>query len=187
MLLDIIVAIVIALGFYLGYSRGLIKTLFDSLSLIIGIIAALKLSPIVINILQEIIKTSPAVSFLLGIVLTFIGVMALIRFLGKKLEEMLEAVHINFINKLAGGALQGLFFAYILSLGLWLINTLNVLNQQTKTASITYSLLEPLPQKGKAVFTALKPVFQGFWNKTLEAMDSINGNNDKQTPPPSKH
>ena len=114
MLLDIIVAIVVSLGFYLGYTRGLIKTVFDSLSLIIGILAALKLSPIVINILEEIIKTSPAVSFLLGVVITFIAVMDIIRFIGKKLEDMLEAVNINFINKLAGGAVQGLFFAYIL-------------------------------------------------------------------------
>ncbi len=175
MLLDIIVAIVISLGFYLGYTRGLIKTVFDSLSLVIGILAALKLSPIVINILQGIIKTSPAISFLLGVVLTFIGVMALIRFAGKKLEDMLEAVHINFINKLAGGAVQGLFFAYLLSLAFWLLNSLNVINPQTKSASLTYSLLEPLPEKGKAVFSALKPVFKGFWDKTVEAMDGIKG------------
>jgi len=174
MLLDIIVAIVVSLGFYLGYSRGLIKTVFDSLSLVVGILAALKLSPIVISILQEIIKTSPAVSFLLGVVITFIGVMALIRFIGRKMEDMLEAVNINFINKLAGGAIQGLFFAYILSMALWLVNSLNVLKPEVKAASITYPLLEPLPEKGKAVFTSLKPVFKGFWDKTVEAMDSIN-------------
>lgn len=175
MLIDLFVAVVIALGFYLGYTRGLIKTVFDSLSLVIGILAALKLSPVVISILQEIIKTSPAITFILGVVITFIGVMALIRFLGRKLEDMLEAVNINFINKIAGGALQALFFAYLLSLGLWLINNLNVLNPATKSASITYPLLEPLPEKGKAVFTSIKPLFKGFWDKTVEAMDSING------------
>lgn len=176
MLLDIIVAIVVSLGFYLGYTRGLIKTVFDSLSLVVGILAALKLSPIIISILQEIIKTSPAVTFLLGVVITFIGVMALIRFIGKKMEDMLEAVNINFINKLAGGAVQGLFFAYILSMAIWLVNSLNVLKPEVKAASITYPLMEPLPEKGKAVYTSLKPVFKGFWDKTVEAMDSINKN-----------
>lgn len=175
MLIDLFVAIVIALGFYLGYSRGLIKTVFDSLSLVIGILAALKLSPIMINILQEIIKTSAAITFILGVVITFIAVMALIRFLGRKLEDMLEAVHINFVNKIAGGILQGLFFAYLLSLSLWLINTLSVLNPETKAASITYPMLEPLPEKGKAVFTSIKPLFKGFWDKTVEAMDGIKG------------
>jgi uncharacterized membrane protein required for colicin V production len=48
MILDLIVAIVITVGFYLGYSRGLIKTVFNSLSLIIGIIAALKISPLML-------------------------------------------------------------------------------------------------------------------------------------------
>lgn len=182
MLLDIIVAIVVSLGFYLGYTRGLIKTVFDSLSLVIGILAALKLSPIVINILDEIIKTSPAVSFLLGVVITFIAVMAIIRFIGKKLEDMLEAVNINFINKLAGGAVQGLFFAYILSLAIWLVDSLKVLKPEVKAASITYSLLQPLPEKGKAVFTSLKPIFQGFWDKTVDAMDGIKEKNNEDSP-----
>lgn len=180
MLLDVIVAIVVSLGFYLGYSRGLIKTVFDSLSLVVGILAALKLSPIVIGILQEIIKTSPAVSFLLGVVITFIAVMALIRFVGKKMEDMLEAVNINFVNKVAGGVVQGLFFAYILSLALWLVNSLNVLKPEVKAASITYALLEPLPEKGKAVFASLKPIFKGFWDKTVEAMDGIKEHKAKE-------
>lgn len=183
MILDLIVAIVVALGFYMGYSRGLIKTVFDSLSVVIGILAALKLSPYVIGLLQSIISTSPAIIFLVGVVITFILVMALIRFVGRKLESLLEAININFINKIAGGALQGLFFAYILSLGLWLVNSLNVLNADIKSASMTYSLLEPLPEKGKAVFVSLKPVFKNFWDKTVEAMDSIK--KEEPTPQPS--
>jgi membrane protein required for colicin V production len=181
MLLDVIVAIVVTLGFYLGYSRGLIKTVFDTLSLIIGVVAALKLSPIVINMIGGIIKMSPAITFLVGIVLTFIGVMALIRFVGKKLEDLLSAVNINFVNKLAGGALQAIFFAYLMSLFLWLLSSIQVLSPETKAASITYSALEPLPEKGKKVFTSLKPVFQGFWDKTLEAMDSIKGTKSDET------
>ncbi|MFZ1704056.1 MAG: CvpA family protein [Saprospiraceae bacterium] len=181
MILDVFVAIVVSLGFYLGYSRGLIKTVFDSLSLVVGILAALKLSPIVINILQSFLKISPAMTFLLGVVITFIGVLALIRYFGKKIEAMLEAVNINFINKIAGGAIQGIFFAYLLSLTFWLLTTINVLSPTVKQASITYSLLEPLPEKGKKVFTAMKPIFQGFWDKTLEAMDAIKEKSNNPT------
>lgn len=182
MTLDVIVAIVVSLGFYLGYSRGLIKTVFDSLSLIIGILAALKLSPIVINILQSFLKISPAFTFLLGVVITFIVVLGLIRYFGKKIEHMLEAVNINFINKIAGGTLQALFFAYLLSLGFWLLTTIKVLSPEVRQASITYSLLETLPEKGKKVFEKLKPVFQGFWNKTLEAMDNVKEKSASEKP-----
>ena len=68
---------------------------------------------------------------------------------------------------------------------LWLINSLNVLNPEAKAASITYPMLEPLPEKGKAVFTAMKPMFKGFWDKTLETMDSIKGG-DKENERNSK-
>ncbi|MBL0081067.1 MAG: CvpA family protein [Saprospiraceae bacterium] len=40
MTIDIITVIVVAFGFYLGYQRGLIKTVFDTLSLLIGVLAA---------------------------------------------------------------------------------------------------------------------------------------------------
>ncbi|HRO07705.1 MAG TPA: CvpA family protein [Saprospiraceae bacterium] len=175
MILDLIVAIVIVVGFYLGYSRGLIKTVFNSLSLIIGILAALKLSPVVMDIIQSVFSTSPAVSFLLGVVVTFLGVMYLIRYISTKFEDILKAVNINFINKIAGGTLQALFYAYLLSLTLWMVDGMSLLKPEVKQASITYSLLEPLPEKGRAFFTSLKPIFKSFWDKTVESMDSIKG------------
>lgn len=176
MILDIIAVLIVGFGFFTGYSRGLIKTVFDTLSLIVGILAALKLSPIVINVIEKIISTSPAITFLIGIVITFLLVMALVRFIGKKLESILEAANINFINKIAGGAIQGLFFAFILSMGLWLLNNLNMLNPQLQEESITYPLLEPLPEAGQRVFEQLKPIFSEFWDKTVETMDKVKGN-----------
>ncbi len=173
MTIDFIVAIFVTMGFYFGYSRGLIKTVFDTLSLIIGVLAALKLSPITIDILQQIIKTSPALTFIIGIILTFVLVMTIIRFIGRKFEHLLEALNINFINKMAGGAIQALFFAYLLSMGLMLLNTINVLNPEAKAASVTYSLIEPLKDKGSTLLLKAKPIFSEFWAKTLETMDAV--------------
>ena len=173
MILDIIAALVISYGAYVGYSRGIIKTVFDTLSIVIAIVASLKLSPIIINIVDSIFHTSPSISFIIGIVLTFILVMALVRFIGKKLENIFESANINFVNKIAGAGFQGLFFAFILSMVLWLGDRLNVINEQTKQESVSYSLLEPLPEKSQAVFEKLKPVFQDFWDKTLEVMDDV--------------
>lgn len=180
MILDLIVAVVVCIGFYLGYSRGLIRTVFDTLSIIIGILAALKLSPIVIRMLEGIITTSPALSFLLGVIITFMGVMLLIRFVSKRFEDLLKGLNINFINKMAGGALQALFFAYIFSMSLWMVDSLNVLTPNVKSNSLTYSLLDSLPNKGRAVFEKMKPIFKDFWDKTAESMDKINQNNQDQ-------
>ena len=56
---------------------------------------------------------------------------------------------------------------------LWVLGNYNVVKEETKANSVTYPLLEPLPEAGKSVFTAIKPIFQNFWDKTVEVMESI--------------
>jgi membrane protein required for colicin V production len=170
MLLDLIISIVTLLGFYLGYKRGLVRTVFDSLSLIIGIVAALKLSPFTIDMLEDILKISPAITFLMGVVITFVLIMGLIRFIGLKIEDLLKAASINVLNKILGGALQALFFAYLLSLSFWLLNNLKLISEEAKSA------------KGKAVFEKIKPVFRQFWDKTVEAMDKAGHSAEQDNP-----
>lgn len=179
MILDIIVVLVVAFAFYTGYSRGLIKTVFDTLSLVVGILAAMILSPITIDVLNGLFSMPTSVGTLIGIVVTFLLVMALVRFIGRKLEDVFEAANINILNKAAGGVVQSLFFAFLLSMVLWALGNYNVLRPETKQKSITYPLLEPLPEAGKSVFVAVKPIFQSFWDKTVEAMESIGGKADE--------
>ena len=126
-----------------------------------------------INLVDSVLNTAPTVNFLIGIVLTFVIVMALVRFIGKKLEGLFRAANINIVNKIAGAGLQGLFFAIILSLVIWLGDRMDLIKDETKQESISYSLLKPLPDKSKAVFEKLKPIFQDFWDKTVEVMDGV--------------
>ncbi len=180
MFIDTLAAIVISFGFYLGYQRGLIKTVFDTLSLLIGILAAIKLSPWMMDILGKLFNLSKPLELILGIALTFLIVMGVIRFVGKKLEDVLETVNINFINKAAGGLLQGLFFAAVLSYAISLMDKVNVIKEETKTSSITYPSLMKMPAMSQSLFVALKPVFTEFWSKTNEAIDSMKKKTENQ-------
>lgn len=173
MILDLIAALVIALGFYFGYQRGFIKTIFDTASFIIGIIAVLKLSPNVIELITTSFNMSRSIAYVLGIVLTFIVVMILIRFLGKKVEDMFKAANLNFLNKFNGGALQALFFAIILSYAVALVDKVQLIRVETKKASVSYPYLVMMPGMSQKLFEGLKPVFRGFWDATMEAMDSV--------------
>jgi hypothetical protein len=38
---------------------------------------------------------------------------------------------------------------------------------------MSYTLLEPLPRHSQDVFVKFKPMFKGFWEKTVETMDEI--------------
>ena len=173
MILDLIVVLIVAIGFYFGFQRGFIKTVFDTASLLIAIIAALKLSPIVIDIINSSLNIAPSIAFIIGVVLTFIVVMALVRFLGRKIEDVFKAANLNFINKINGGFLQALFFAIILSYGVALLNRINVIKQETKDKSMTYSSLMLLPGLSQKMFEGLKPIFKDFWDATTHAMEGV--------------
>jgi uncharacterized membrane protein required for colicin V production len=104
----------------------------------------------------------------LGIAFSFAGLMMLIRFLGKKVEDFLKAVNINIINRLSGGAIQALFFAVILSYGLHLLDKVHLLSIEQKTKSKSYAYLHALPDATEGLFIKLKPLFLSFWEKSQE-------------------
>jgi membrane protein required for colicin V production len=173
MILDIIAALLISLGLYFGYQRGLIKTIFDTGSLLVAIIAALKLSPITIDLMKKSLNTTPSIAYIAGIVITFILVMVMVRFIGKKLEDVFKAVNLNFVNKISGGLLQGLFFAIVLSYAVSFLNNVDLIKDETKVKSHSYPYLQVLPSISQDMFIKLKPVFSQFWDVTVEAIDSV--------------
>ncbi|HMS99480.1 MAG TPA: CvpA family protein [Saprospiraceae bacterium] len=173
MTIDIITVIVVAFGFYLGYQRGLIKTVFDTLSLLIGVLAALKLSPWTMDAIEATFHTHKSITLILGIAFTFLGVMILIRFVGKKLEDLLEVVNVNFVNKMAGGSVQAIFFAILLSYLVGFADKLTLIKAETKENSTTFTHLMQMPAVSQKLFQGLKPVFSRFWEKTTEAVNSL--------------
>ena len=47
MVIDVILFAVLIYTFYVGFSRGIIKTVFVGISVVLGLVAALKFTPIV--------------------------------------------------------------------------------------------------------------------------------------------
>ena len=179
MIIDLIFIFLASFGFYSGYKRGFIKTLFATLSIFIGILAAIKLSPILINIFENTFSLSAPIAFILGLVLTFFLVMLLIRFIGKKLEGVMKAIKINFVNKIIGGVFLSVFFIVCFSVIVWFLNQAKFISDESKEKSISYSILEPIPEKSREVFKAFKPAFREFWDKTIETMDQLKDKGEK--------
>jgi membrane protein required for colicin V production len=173
MIIDIIAGCLIAFGLYQGFSNGLIKTVFATISIIIAIVAALKLSPILIAVLQENINFNPAILFVLGFVLSFIVIMALIRFIGNRMEKLFEKLYINSINKVAGAAVLSLFYAVLFSFTLHFLNRIELISEQQKSNSYSYPILKPLPEISAGVGRELRPVFTEFWDAFMKTMNDI--------------
>ena len=173
MFIDLVAVLLLLYGFYVGYTRGIIKTIFALISIMIGILAAVKLSPFAIALIQNAINIHPGLAFVLGFALTFILILIIIRFLGKKLEDILKFARINFINKLLGGGIMAILFMIFYSYALWGIDSLQLISDNNKESSVSYAYLEALPQKTEDTVAKFRPYFQEFWEKMVETFDQI--------------
>ena len=179
MILDLIAALLISYGFYRGYSNGLIDTIVDTLSILVGIVIALKFSPQLISYLQKVVNINPAFEFILGFLIIFFAVMLFLRFIADKMEDLLKAIKINFINQIAGGLLLGFVFAFCIGLLLLLLTNLKILNADFAEQSSLYEHLIKLSQEGGWVVDSFKNLFSEFWSKFMSTIDSVKENLDK--------
>ena len=181
MMIDVICFILALYGLWVGYSRGIIKTVLTAASLLFGFMAAAKFSPTVSEMLQGIMGTTPSSMVLAAaFILTFILTLVLFRLLANGLENVLEAVNINFINQILGGVVSMFFFVFIFSVLVSFANGSRMIDRDTKETSFTYFVLEPMPGYAWDMGQTIWPVFQEFYQHALDVMDQIDTQVEQQ-------
>ena len=175
MVLDIIFVIFAAYGFYLGYAKGIIGTVFTVLAYILGLIAGIKFAPSMTTMLEDLFSNNNPLMFFAGFLLSFVLVMIIIRTLAKGLEGVLKTAHINVINKIIGGAFLMGMMIVMNSVLIWFADSAHLIDQSTKDTSITYPHMKPLPGQAFDVTVKLKPVFKDFWDEAIHMMDRLQG------------
>lgn len=173
MVLDLISALIITYGFYVGYSRGLVKTVVDTLSIFVALIVAIKFSPIVIKYLKEILSFNEGAEFIIGLLFTFFFTLLILKFVGDKIEDLFKAVGINFINQLAGGILLGLVFTMIIGGLLALATNFRILSEDAMAESRLYGHLMQVNEQSSGILKAFKSIFTDFWNLFMDTMDQV--------------
>lgn len=182
MVIDIGFLVFLLYGFYYGYSRGFLKTLYAILSIVVAFLLSMKLSPIFIDLVDNVLKLGPKISLLVGFALSFILIVFLVRLLGKRVEKLFKAAKINFINKIMGGVAMASLFVIGYSTIVYSIDRINILAEKQKEKSFTFELMEPIPTAAASAFNQIKPAFKGLWNKATEAMDDTDTNSSPFPP-----
>ncbi len=172
MAIDIILIIFTIYGFWVGFSRGIIGTVFTVLSYVFGVLAAMKLSPSVTRLLEEQFYASPFM-FIAGFLLTFIGTMALLRLIGRSLEGVLKSVNINIVNQVMGGTLSAAFMILIFSVLMSFAEASKMVDDKTVQTSMSYPYVKQFPKQMKVVYEKAKPIFLTFWDESTEFMDRV--------------
>ncbi len=183
MFVDIFCVLILAFGFYMGYSKGIIKSFFGILSIFIAILVTLKFSFIGINLIEKLTGLDARLSILLGLLLCFLLIVFAIRLIGRGFEKVLETAEINFINKLIGGTVSALIGLMLYSSAIWFFDRLHLISEDTRTNSICFPTLQSMPEKTKWIWSKAKPLFTEFWDKTQQALDEFD---QKKTKPESQ-
>lgn len=173
MAIDVICLIVLAYGFWQGYSKGIISTIFNTLAYLFGITLAFKMTPTTTNILEALFHSTNPLMFLAGFLANLFFIMFLLRQAARGMEGLFQAAYLGTINQLFGGAFLGGVYVLIFSVLVWFASEANLLDDLTISQSRTYPVLKELPGQAKSVAIRFKPLASDLWDTSINWMDRM--------------
>lgn len=181
MYIDILCLAAAAYGFFLGFKDGFVNTVFRTLSIFIALMSAFKFSPYMTEMLEKGFNVNNPLMFVAGFVVTFFLVLWVLRFAGDLVTQGMEVAHVNLPNQVVGGSVLAFIFVVFYSIIVWFMDGAGMVLPTTKSQSMTYRFLEPLPQKTFSFLGEMKPSFQKFFQKTNQVMDNVEKSRVKNT------
>lgn len=178
MVIDLIVLIAVILALVKGYSKGIIMALFNTLSLIIALAAAVKFSAMVSPVISEKLDTGVQFTPILSFLVVFVAFLLVIRFAGKALEKTFEAASIGFINRVSGALLYLLVYIAVLSVLFYYIEKTGMIRSELQEHSVTWAWIMPW---GPAVLDGiglLIPFFKDMFEKLNGFFEQVTTGNE---------
>ena len=119
---DVVLLLVLLIGAWRGFAKGLLLSVASLVGLVGGIWAASHFSHLVAEHLSKHVSWSVNTLHMASLALTFLLVVVGVHLLAKLLEKVLDLVALGFVNKLAGAVFGLLKVALILSFVMLLLN-----------------------------------------------------------------
>jgi uncharacterized membrane protein required for colicin V production len=172
MVIDVIFFGILVYTFYVGFSRGIIKTVFTGISVAVGVLAAVKLTPFIAISLEAAITASSTVVYILAFILTFFFVMLLFRLIAGLVEGFIDAADLEILNKFAGGILFSALGILVYSGILIFFKKAGLLTPESISLSAFFPYLEVFPSRISTVATRIFPFLDSLWHSTVNIMDN---------------
>lgn len=155
---DILFALVFLLGFWKGWSSGLLKEVLGLVGVIIGFLAARLLYEQVGYELAPHIGCSPSLSAIFAFALIWLGAPILLGIAGSLLTKVLEWAGLEGINNLGGAIVSLVKYALILGACCNVLAITNLIPDETQRNSIFF---EPLKRTTSIAFDLAKSQWRG--------------------------
>ncbi len=123
--IDLILLIFLLWSAYRGFRNGLIIEVASLAALILGIFGAIKFSYMTSDFLVEKFEMTTQYLPLISFAITFVIIVVVVHLLAKALDKLVKAVALGFINRILGVLFGVIKTAFILSIILVILNTID--------------------------------------------------------------
>ncbi|HEX6983047.1 MAG TPA: CvpA family protein [Balneolaceae bacterium] len=173
-LLDLLILLPIAYFCYRGFVGGFIKEVFSIIGIVLAVFLTFQYMEPVGEVIAPLFDEKSSIIPFVSALIIFIGTIAiinLIAFFGKKI---LETVHLNFINRLAGLAFGFLKSGIIISAILLILAGFNLPSQEARDESVAYPYVIYLAPWAYNSVAAVYPGAKDFTTTVKETLDQYN-------------
>jgi membrane protein required for colicin V production len=175
MVIDILLLLFVLAGFWLGYVRGIIRSLLMVVAYIAALLLTLKISPWFSEFLSSTLPMGKMFALIFGTIGLLLVFIFFIHFIAKRVNTSFKKGNLTKPNKIIGGIIMTCLAVLFFSLLLWPVNQFGWIGDKSKETSITYSTLVSIPDKSRTFIQKFKPLFSRYWQlmeQTIEESKS---------------
>ncbi len=122
---DIALCAFIIIGAYIGYREGFLMELFSFAALLLGVLGGFKLLGWAMIFLSDQFNIDQKVLPYVAFAAVFIAIVIVVRLLGRMLKVSIDKTFLGRIDEVAGACLGFFKTIFILSVVIWIIDSLN--------------------------------------------------------------
>jgi membrane protein required for colicin V production len=157
MIFDLIFLILFIWAAYRGFSKGVILQAATLTALILGVFGAIRFSEFTSMLITDRTSMSGEYLPLISFALTFIVIVLAIHLIARIVEGLVKAIALGFVNRLAGAIFSLTKFAFIISIVLVVLNSMDANFSFLPTSKIEQSkLYKPLSKFAPKIFPYLQ-------------------------------
>lgn len=170
---DIVILVVLILGAFRGFQKGLLLELIGLAAFVVGIIGAFKLMPLGVVVLEGLFGELSGLLPFISFIVIFVLIVLLLNLLGLILKKTIDMTIMGSFDDLAG-ALAGLVkWAFSISFLIWLMGYFHLtLDEEYTGGSMFYPFIASLAPWVIETAGALMPFIKEFFEPAGNAPQS---------------
>lgn len=163
MIIDIVLLIFALTGFWLGYTKGVVRTMIMVAAYTTAVLVTLKISPWLMEFVTKNFNIGKVFALIFGTIAILVALIFLIHWVAKKIDSSFQKGKLSGSDKILGGIIMLIVGVLFYSMVLWPINQFGMIGDKSKASSISYKSLEAIPLKTRTFVEGFKPLFNHYW------------------------